>query len=76
MISNARILILGSGGREHAFAWSFANDQNVAKIYCSPGNGGTGKIAENVTLDFSNHEMVMEFVKRFINLMSPWTCPV
>ena len=63
MISNARILILGSGGREHAFAWSFANDENVAKIYCSPGNGGTGKIAENVTLDFSNHEMVMEFVK-------------
>ena len=63
MISNARILILGSGGREHAFAWSFANDENVAKIYCSPGNGGTGKIAENVTLDFFNHEMVMDFVK-------------
>jgi phosphoribosylamine--glycine ligase len=63
MISNARILILGSGGREHAFAWSFANDDNVAKIFCSPGNGGTGKIAENIALDLSNHEMVMGFVK-------------
>jgi len=56
MISNARILILGSGGREHAFAWSLSNDSNVSKVYCSPGNGGTADIAENINLDINNHQ--------------------
>ena len=37
---------MGSGGREHAMAWAFANDDNVGKVYCAPGNGGTSKIAE------------------------------
>ena len=63
MISNARILILGSGGREHAFTWSLVNDENVGKVYCSPGNGGTDNIAENIDLDTANHETVIEFVK-------------
>ena len=34
------ILILGSGGREHALVWSFVNDSQVGKVYCAPGNGG------------------------------------
>jgi len=63
MIDNARILILGSGGREHAFAWSLGNDSNVAKVYCSPGNGGTVDVAENINLDVSTHQAVIEFVK-------------
>ena len=63
MISNARILILGGGGREHAFAWALVNDVNVAKVYCAPGNGGTHEIAENVDLDASNHYAVIEFVR-------------
>ena len=63
MISNARILILGSGGREHAFAWSFSSDINVSKVYCAPGNGGTTDIAENINLDINNHESIIEFVK-------------
>jgi len=63
MISNARILILGSGGREHAFAWSLSNDSNVSKVYCSPGNGGTADIAENINLDINNHQSIIEFVK-------------
>jgi len=63
MISNARILILGGGGREHAFAWSLVNDVNVAKVYCAPGNGGSDAIAENIDLDLSNHHSVIKFVK-------------
>lgn len=63
MINNATILIIGAGGREHAFAWSLANDENVGKVYCSPGNGGTEDIAENINLDISNHKAVIEFVK-------------
>ena len=63
MIRNARILILGSGGREHAFSWSLVNDENVDKVYCAPGNGGTDEIAENIDIDVSNHEMVIDFVK-------------
>ena len=60
---NTKILILGSGGREHAFAWSLVNDENVATVYCSPGNGGTDAIAKNVDLDVSNHQSIIEFVK-------------
>ena len=44
MKSNAKVLIIGSGGREHAFAWSLSNDENVKKVYCAPGNGGTKKL--------------------------------
>ena len=42
-----KVLILGSGGREHALAWAFAMDDNVSEVYCAPGNGGTAEIAEN-----------------------------
>ncbi|MBC8311087.1 MAG: phosphoribosylamine--glycine ligase [Candidatus Marinimicrobia bacterium] len=63
MKKNARILILGSGGREHAFAWSLVNDDNVSKVYCSPGNGGTVDIADNIDLDVTDHAAVIEFVK-------------
>ena len=42
------VLVLGSGGREHAFVWSLAKDKNVANVYCAPGNGGTAKISENI----------------------------
>ena len=43
-----KVLIIGSGGREHALAWKLLSDQNVQKVYCAPGNGGTEKIAENI----------------------------
>ena len=56
------ILILGSGGREHAFAVSLANDKNVSKIYCAPGNGGTASICENVNLDILNAIELLKFV--------------
>ena len=57
------ILILGSGGREHALVWSFVNDSQVGKVYCAPGNGGTAKIAENINLNLSNHLEIIRIVQ-------------
>ena len=53
------MLILGSGGREHALAWSFSNDKNVDKVFCAPGNGGTEAIAENIIVNLANHQEIL-----------------
>ncbi len=53
------ILILGSGGREHALAWAFFNDNKVGKVFCAPGNGGTNEIAENITVNLANQQEVL-----------------
>ena len=57
------VLILGSGGREHALAWAFKKDDNVDKVYCAPGNGGTNKIAENITINLINKQQVFRLAK-------------
>ena len=46
-----KIAILGSGGREHALAFSISKSNEVKKIYCIPGNAGTSEIAENISID-------------------------
>ena len=58
-----KILIIGSGGREHAIAWKFAQNEKVEKIYVAPGNAGTEKmeICENIKLE-TTKEMI-EFAK-------------
>ena len=58
-----KVLILGSGGREHAMAWAFANDDNVSKVYCAPGNGGTSKIAENITINLANRQEILRLAQ-------------
>jgi len=57
-----RVLIIGSGGREHALAWKISQSEKVEKIYSAPGNGGTILHGENVSLDPDNHEEVKNFV--------------
>lgn len=45
-----KVLVIGSGGREHAIIWKLKQNKNIDKIYCAPGNGGTALIAENVNI--------------------------
>src|SRR5262249_54500720 len=46
-----RVLILGSGAREHALCWAASRSPHLERLYCAPGNGGTALVAENVALD-------------------------
>jgi phosphoribosylamine---glycine ligase len=57
------ILILGSGGREHALAWKIAASPLTTKLYCAPGNAGIAQEAECVALDPADHAAVISFAK-------------
>jgi phosphoribosylamine--glycine ligase len=57
------ILILGSGGREHALAWKIAASPLTEKLYCAPGNAGIAREAECVALDIADHAAVIAFAK-------------
>ena len=57
------ILILGSGGREHALAWKIAGSPLTDKLYCVPGNAGIAQEAECVALDIADHAAVIAFAK-------------
>lgn len=58
-----KILIIGSGGREHALCWKIAQSIRVSKIYCAPGNGGTSEIAENINIGADEIDKLLEFAK-------------
>lgn len=55
------ILILGSGGRESAFAWKIAQSNQIDELYIAPGNGGTGKYGTNVDLQVNDFEGIAQF---------------
>ncbi|MEE4215378.1 MAG: phosphoribosylamine--glycine ligase [Bacteroidales bacterium] len=55
------VLILGSGGREHALSWKIAQSEKVNKLFIAPGNAGTALEGENLELDPGNFEAVAEF---------------
>src|SRR5246500_83387 len=57
------ILLLGSGGREHALAWKIAGSPLLTKLWCAPGNAGIAREAECVALDVTNHAAVIAFCK-------------
>ena len=56
-----KVLLIGSGGREHALVWKIAQSKHLEKLYVAPGNGGTELIAENVALDIADHKAVVDF---------------
>lgn len=59
-----KVLIVGSGGREHALTWKLAQSPQVSKIYAAPGNPGTALVAENVDIGFTDAGRLLEFAKK------------
>ena len=65
-----KILLLGSGGREHALAWKIAQSPKVEKLYIAPGNAGTSEVGENVAIKADDFAAIKEFVvKNDINMV-------
>jgi phosphoribosylamine--glycine ligase len=57
------VLLIGSGGREHALAWALSASPLASKIYCAPGNGGIAEVAECVEIAVGDHTSVIRFCK-------------
>lgn len=57
-----KILLLGSGGREHALAWKIAQSKKVEKLYIAPGNAGTSNVGENVSISATDFDTLKAFV--------------
>ena len=57
-----KLLLLGSGGREHALAWKIAQSPKIEKLYVAPGNAGTSNVAENVAIKGDDFEGIRRFV--------------
>ena len=58
-----KVLLIGSGGREHALAYKISESPKLKKLYILPGNPGTSTLGENVSFPFSNHDKVVNFCK-------------
>src|SRR5437868_6104614 len=59
-----KILIIGSGGREHALAWKLKQSPRVEKIYIAPGNPGTSLVGENVAISAANVLGLADFAEK------------
>src|SRR4030095_5566938 len=58
-----KILVIGSGGREHALAWKLARSPDAERIFCAPGNAGTAAIAENVAISAGDLKALVRFAQ-------------
>lgn len=59
---NMKLLLLGSGGREHALAWKIAQSDKVDQLFIAPGNAGTGGVGTNVDIKVNDFEAIRQFV--------------
>ena len=62
-----KILVVGSGGREHAIVWKIAQSKKVEKIYCAPGNAGIAQIAECVPIGAMELDLSVFYMHRGSN---------
>lgn len=60
---NPRILIIGSGGREHALAWKIAADSSRPQVFCAPGNAGTAEIATNLEMGATDLDAIVAWAR-------------
>src|SRR5437762_14390690 len=58
-----KILVVGSGGREHALVWKLRQSPHTVRIFCAPGNAGTAEIGQNVAIPASDLEALVRFAK-------------
>jgi phosphoribosylamine--glycine ligase len=61
---NMKVLVLGSGGREHALAWKLRQSPRVSKVYCAPGNGGIGDDAECLPVDIKSVTAIVKLAEQ------------
>jgi phosphoribosylamine--glycine ligase len=59
-----KVLVIGKGGREHALVWKLAQSPRVERVFCAPGNAGTGEDGVNVAIDVSEFDRLAKFVKK------------
>jgi len=59
-----KVLVIGSGGREHSLVWKIAQSKKVSKIFCAPGNAGIKKLAECVDIEATDVEKLVDFAKK------------
>src|SRR6478609_2808931 len=59
-----KVLVIGSGGREHALAWKLKQSPKVEQVFCAPGNGGIAEVATCVPLKIHDHDGLIDFAKR------------
>jgi phosphoribosylamine--glycine ligase len=59
-----RILVIGSGGREHALTWAIAASPLTSKLFCAPGNGGISQVAECVAIDAMDFDRIVAFARQ------------
>ncbi len=59
-----KVLVIGSGAREHALVWKCVQSDLVERVYCAPGNGGTGGMARNIPIAASDVVRLVDFAKR------------
>jgi len=59
-----KVLVVGSGAREHALVWKCVQSDLVERVYCAPGNGGTGGMARNVPISASDVVRIVDFARR------------
>src|SRR6185437_16543503 len=77
-----RVLILGSGAREHAMCWAIAQSPLLDRLYCAPGNGGTSTYAEPVALNLLDSEQCAQWAEQhaidltIVGPEEPLTCGI